>query len=358
MRFIFKTDYDQDIRLFKHPADLFWYGALMLALLLAPWLLDAYFLAQLTFIAIYAIAGVGLMLLAGYTGQISLGHAAFFAAGSYTEAILINQGLPFVITLPLAGLVAGALGLAIGIPALRLAGIYLAMATLAFAFIVEEVLARWESVTNGNLGILVDDITIAGIPFTDEWRLYYLCLAVAVLVVLAAINILRSPMGRAMIAIRDSEIAAQSMGVNLAKYKTIAFVISAGFTGLAGALYAHKLTYISPEAYTILLSIEFLVLVVVGGLGSLHGAVFGAIFIIALPQLIVMLKDILPAAIAAQPGLDTLFLGLVIILFMIFEPLGLYGRWVKIKTFFATFPLYRKATFKRQKTFLRTDRLK
>lgn len=358
MRFIFKTDYNQDIRLFKHSGDYFWYGLLIAALLAAPLLLDEYFLSQLTFVAVYAIAGIGLMLLAGFTGQISLGHAAFFAAGSYTEAILINHGVPFLISLPAAGVVAGVLGLAIGIPALRLAGIYLAMATLAFAFIIEEVLARWESMTGGNVGLLVDDITIGGVDFVDEWRIYYLCLAVAVLVLLAAINILRSPTGRAMIAIRDSEIAAQSMGVNLAKYKTIAFVVSAAFTGLAGALYAHKLSYISPEAYTILLSIEFLVLVVVGGLGSLHGAVFGAIFIIVLPQAIAIMKESLPSAIAERPGLDTLILGFVIILFMIFEPLGLYGRWVKIKTFFSTFPLYRKATFKRQKSFLRTERLK
>ena len=358
MRFLFHTDYDQDIRLFKHGGSVFWYSLLGLALLAAPLVLDEYFLLQMNFVLIYVIAGVGLMLLTGYTGQISLGHAAFFAAGAYTETILINSGVPFLVSLPVAGLFSGVVGILVGLPALRLAGIYLAIATLAFGFIAEEILARWESVTGGNTGLFVENITIAGVGFDVEWRFYFLALAITVLVILAAINILRSPTGRAMIAVRDSEIAAQSMGVHLTKYKTVAFGISAAFTGIAGALYAHKLMFISPESFTILLSIEFLLLVVVGGLGSIHGAVFGAIFIIALPQGIVLLKDFLPNVIAEQTGLQAGIFGLVIILFMLFEPLGLYGRWVKIKLYFSTFPLYKKATFKRQKSYARTDQLR
>lgn len=358
MRFIFKTKYEQDIQLFKHGGAVFWYALLVVALLTAPLILDRYLMSQATFVFIYAIAGIGLMLLSGYTGQISLGHAAFFAVGSYTEAILLAKGVPFLISLPISGLLAGAVGIVIGLPALRLAGIYLAIATLAFAFIVEEILARWESVTNGTLGMLVEPISIFGVELFREWHLYYVCLAVLVLVVLGAVNLLRSPTGRAMIAIRDSEIAAQSMGVNLAKYKTIAFAISAAVTGLAGALYAHRLGYISPEAYTILLSVEFLLLIVVGGLGSIHGAVFGAIFVIVLPQIVAVLKGYMPSEIADQTGIDAGIFGLVIVLFMLYEPLGLYGRWVKIKLYFSTFPMYRKATFKRQKTYTKTERLR
>lgn len=358
MRFIFKTRYEQDIQLFKHGGSVFWYALLVVALLTAPLVLDRYLMSQATFVFIYAIAGIGLMLLSGYTGQISLGHAAFFAVGSYTEAILLAKGVPFLISLPISGLLAGAVGIVIGLPALRLAGIYLAIATLAFAFIVEEILARWESVTNGTLGMLVEPISIFGVELFREWHLYYVCLAVLVLVVLGAVNLLRSPTGRAMIAIRDSEIAAQSMGVNLAKYKTIAFAISAAVTGLAGALYAHRLGYISPEAYTILLSVEFLLLIVVGGLGSIHGAVFGAIFVIVLPQIVAVLKGYMPSEIADQTGIDAGIFGLVIVLFMLYEPLGLYGRWVKIKLYFSTFPMYRKATFKRQKTYTKTERLR
>ncbi|HZD25080.1 MAG TPA: branched-chain amino acid ABC transporter permease [Alphaproteobacteria bacterium] len=358
MRFVFKTDYDQDIRLAKHGGYYVWYGLLLAALLAAPLALGPYFLSQVTFVLIYVLVGVGLMLLSGFTGQISLGHAAFFACGAYTEGVLLEHGLPFVVSFPAAGLLAAALGVLIGLPALRMTGIYLAIATLAFAFIVEEVLARWESVTHGNIGMLVGDIDFLGIDWSVAWHFYYLCLAIAILVMLAARNLLRSPTGRAFVAIRDSEIAAQSMGVNLAIYKTTAFAVSAGFTGLGGALYAHQLQFISPEAFTILVSIEFLLMVVVGGLGSLHGAVYGAIFVIALPQAISLLKGYLPAAIGQQNALDAAFFGIIIVGFMLLEPLGIYGRWMKVKTYFALFPLYKKAMFKRQKAYMKTEKLR
>ena len=160
MRFIFKTSYRQDIRLYRHGGDIFWYGLLILALLVAPAVLDVYYIGELTLMAIFAIAGVGLMLLTGYTGQISLGHAAFFGVGAYTEAVLIEAGWPFLLSFPTAGLFAGAVGVAIGLPALRLTGLYLAIATLAFAFIVEEVLARWESVTHGHEAVSYTHLTL------------------------------------------------------------------------------------------------------------------------------------------------------------------------------------------------------
>ena len=353
MRFKMKTGYAQDITLFQERRQGAWYAVLALVLIAAPWLIDEYMLAQLSFVAIYAIAGVGLMLLTGYTGQISLGHAAFFAAGAYTAAILEQQGIGFLAALPAAALVAAALGVVIGLPALRLSGIYLAIATLAFAFIVEEVLARWQSLTNGNNGMVLDDITMFGLAIDSEPRFYYLALALLVAVMLVAINILRSPTGRAMIAIRDSEIAAQSMGVSLARTKTTAFAVSAAMTGIAGALYAHKLTFISPEQFTIFVSIELLLVVFIGGLGSLHGAVLGAIFVIVLPQAIVILREILPRAVAEQAGLESGLFGLALILFMVFEPRGLYGIWFKARHYLRLFPLYRKATFRRQKSYLR-----
>jgi branched-chain amino acid transport system permease protein len=359
MRFVFKTDYDQDIRLFRHGGVAGWYGCLAALLLAAPWALGEYWLSQVTFVCVYAMAGIGLMLLSGFAGQISLGHAAFFAAGAYTEALLLAKGWPFPLTLAAAGLLAAAVGVAIGLPALRLSGIYLAIATLAFSFIAEEVLARWESVTNGNNGLNVPAARLGPVTLDPSGRLfYYVALAVATVLMLAAVNLLRSPTGRAFVAIRDSEIAAQSLGVNLAWYKTVAFGISAGFTGVAGAFYAHKLQFISPEAFTIVLSIELLVMVVVGGLGSLHGAVYGAVFIIVLPELIGVAKDHLPAGVAGQPGLKSLLFGLVIIGFMLLEPLGVYGRWRKVQLYFQLFPLYRRATFRRQRSYLRTERLR
>ena len=360
MRFVFKTSYNQDIQLAKHSGYYFWYGLLLLVLLVMPLILadQPYFLSQFSFVFVYVVAGVGLMLLSGFTGQISLGHAAFFACGAYTEGILRNMDVSFLISFPASGVVAALLGVAIGLPVLRMSGIYLAIATLAFAFIVEEVLARWESLTEGNNGMFVPDVGLFGWDWTEEWRLYYLCLACAIAALLLVRNLLRSPTGRAFVAIRDSEIAAQSMGVNLAIYKTMAFAISAGLTGFAGALYAHKLQFISPEAFTILVSIEFLLLVVVGGLGSLHGAVFGAIFIIMLPQVIALSKEYLPAAIAEQTGLDAALFGIIIIGFMLFEPLGIYGRWMKVKAYFSLFPMYKRAMFKRQRAYMKTEQLR
>jgi branched-chain amino acid transport system permease protein len=174
----------------------------------------------------------------------------------------------------------------------------------------------------------------------------------------ALANLLRSPTGRAFVAIRDSEISASCMGVNLAKYKTMSFAISAALTGIGGALYAHKVTFISPEQFTLLVSIELVTIVILGGVGSLHGAVFGAAFVIVLPQLIALAKDYLPSGVAGASGLQATVFGLVLIGFIIFEPLGLYGRWLKIRTWFELFPFYRKGMFRRQKAYMKSERLR
>ncbi|MEX1034578.1 MAG: branched-chain amino acid ABC transporter permease [Sneathiella sp.] len=369
MRFLFKTNYNQDIRIAKHSGYYWSYGLLLLIVLAAPFVLEGYYIGQMTQLYIIAIAGVGLMLLAGYTGLISLGHAAFFGIGAYTEAVLTGNGVPlpfveepvvfsFVVSMPVAAIFSALAGVVIGIPVLRLTGIYLAIATFAFALVIEEILSRWESVTNGYSGLLVESLYIGDLELTDGPPFYFLCLGMLLLVLLLSINLLRSPTGRAMMAIRDSEISAQSMGVNLAQVKTKAFALSAGITGLAGALFAHKLGFLSPESFTIFQSLELLVLVVVGGIGSLHGAIFGAIFVLALPQGLAILKDYLPVAIAETPGIEPFIFGLILVLVIIFEPYGIYGRWLKIKLYFQMFPVYKKATFKRQKAYMKSERLK
>ena len=358
MRFIFKTDYTQDIRLAKHGGQLFWYGALLLLLLGAPWLVAEYWLAQLTFVLIYAVAGLGLMLLAGYTGLFSLGHAAFLGVGAYTQAVLTNAGVPFPVALVGAAALSAAVGFVVGLPALRVKGIYLGMATLSFGFIVEEVLARWESVTGGNAGIHIKKPNMLGWTLDSGESFYFLCLLVAVVATLGILNLLRSPTGRAFVAIRDSEISAQSMGIDLAHYKTLSFAISAALAGVAGALYAHKLQFISPDQFNILQSIDLLLMIVIGGLGSVHGAFLGAIFLISMPQAIAMLKDYLPATVGQAPGLQGLVYGVVLIAFVLFEPMGLYGRWLKVRTYLQLFPFYRKGMFKRQKSFQKSDRLR
>jgi branched-chain amino acid transport system permease protein len=358
MRFIFKTDYNQDIKLAKHGGHVFWYGLLLLFLLAAPWAIEEYWLAQLTFVLIYAIVGLGLMLLAGFTGLFSLGHAAFLGVGAYTEAIMVNAGVPFPIAIACAGLLSAAVGMVVGLPALRVKGIYLGMATLAFGFIVEEIMARWEGLTGGNAGMVVNYPTLFGWDFGTTNAFYFLCLLITIGATLGIVNLMRSPTGRAFVAIRDSEISAQSMGIHLARYKTLSFAISAALAGIGGALYAHKIQFLSPEQFSIIQSIDLLLLVVIGGLGSIHGAFLGAIFLIVMPQLIALGKDFLPTAIGQAAGLQGTVYGLVLIAFVLFEPMGLYGRWLKIRTYFQLFPFYRRGMFKRQKAFQKSDRLK
>ena len=381
MRFIFKTDYDQDIRILKHGGYWWSYGILLAVLIALPFFVGSYLQSQVVFVFIYAIVGVALMILTGFTGQASLGHAAFLAIGAYTAGYLQSLGVPFIVYFPAAAILTGIVGAMVGFPALRLTGIYLVIATIAFAFIVEEILARWESVTHGNEGMRVRTLDIVGMPLPrDGETFYFLCLLTLVGSVLLALNLLRSPTGRAFIAIRDSETAGKSMGIDLAAYKVKSFAISAAITGLAGVLFAHKMTFISPEMFTLLLSIEFIMVIIIGGEFGVHGAVFGAIFIVMVDPFLTALKDDVPvlaasvasslgmasdaagrlrdtmSAIGSAAGLKGAIYGLIIMMFILFEPYGLYGRWLKVKLFFQLFPLYKKATFKRQKTYVKSER--
>ena len=358
MRFIFKTSYAQDVNLAKHTGHVFWYGLLLLLMACAPWVVSEYWLAQITFVLIYSVVGLGLMLLSGFTGQFSLGHAAFLGVGAYTQAALTAAGVPAPIALLAAGLLAAAVGMIVGLPALRVKGIYLAIATLAFGFIVEEVFARWERVTGGNAGIHLKAPDVFGWVLDTDVSFYFACLVVTVLATLGILNLLRSSTGRAFVAIRDSEVSAQSMGIHLARYKTLSFAISAALAGVGGALYAHKLKFISPDQFTVLQSIDLVLMIVIGGVGSVHGAFLGAIFLITMPQVIALGKDFLPSAVGQAPGLQGLVYGLVLVAFVLFEPHGLYGRWLKLRTYLQVFPFYRKGMFQRQKSYLKSDRLK
>jgi branched-chain amino acid transport system permease protein len=381
MRFMFKTDYEDDIKLFPHGGYIVTYGILLAFLVVAPFVLSSYLVSQLVFVFIYATVGVGLMILTGFTGQASLGHAAFLAIGAYTAAYLQQYNVPFPVYFLVAGVLTGAVGAMVGFPALRLQGIYLVIATISFAIIIEEILARWESVTHGNEGMRVKALQFLGTAVSrDSPSFYFLCLAVLVLTIVGTLNLLRSPTGRAFVAIRDSETAARSMGVNVSLYKVKSFAISAAITGFAGVLFAHKLSFISPEMFTLQLSIEFIIVILIGGAFSPHGAVLGAIFIVMIDPFLTYLKDDVPgmiagiaatfgasaemaakikanvAAFASANGLKGAIYGIIIVLFVLFEPLGLYGRWLKIKLFFQLFPLYKRATFKRQKIYVKSER--
>src|SRR6202046_4224548 len=358
MRYLFRTQYRQDIALWRHNGDRFWYGLLAVLVLIAPQILGEFYIGELGAVFIFAIAGVGLMLLVGYTGLISLGHAAFLGIGAYVNAVLLDKGVPFLITLPLAGLVTAACGAAIGRPTLRMSGLYLAIATLAFGSIVGAVFQKWTAVTGGFDGFAVPTPTVFGIAIEGATGIYFVSLVVLAFVLWISANLLRSPTGRAMVAIRDSEVSAQSMGIHLARYKTLVFAISAGMTGLAGALFAHYVHFLAPDAFDVLLSVQFVTIVFVGGLGSLHGAVLGAIFVRLLPQAIAIMRDELPFGIGRMPGLEPSLFGLVLVMVILFEPGGIYGRWIKLKHWFQAYPLKRRSGFRRQKSYARSERLR
>jgi branched-chain amino acid transport system permease protein len=380
MRFAFKTAYDHDLGLFRDPVQRRWYAGLLAAVLLLPLAVPDY-LSDVSMVFIYGLCGLSLMVLAGYTGLVSLGHAAFLGIGAYAHVYFVQDlGLPWVVAVALAAVLSGASGVLVGLPALRMTGVYLTIATLAFALIIQEAFSRWERVTHGLKGRPVDKPVIFGVSFASDTAFYFLCLAVLIAGLWLTANILRAPTGRAWVAIRDSEIAAQSMGVHLARYKTMAFAYSAALMGAAGALFAHKIGFLAPDIFSVLLSIQFLLMVVVGGLGSLHGALYGAVFVAMLPVLISEVRDHAPqwaghlsgllgkdagAAVyltverfVKQPGLEPGIFGLILVLFILFEPLGIYGRWRKIQLLFSTFPLYKRATFRRQKTYMRSERLR
>ena len=356
MRYPFKTRYDQDIDLARQPGQRAWYGLLLLLLVAAPWLMSSYLVSQITFILIYGIVGLGLMLLCGFTGLFSIGHAAFLGIGAYTEAYLAARGWPLPVSLGVSAMLGAAAGVVVGLPALRVKGMYLGIATLAFGFIVEEIIARWESVTGGNAGKTVTSLHIFGIRANSDLQLYFVCLLCAVLATLLVLNLLRSPTGRAFVAIRDSEISAQSMGIPLAYYKSLSFAVSATLASIGGALYAHKLHYLSPEQFSIVQSIDLLMMIVIGGIGSVHGAFIGAAFLISMPAAIGWAKNFLPAAIGQATGLQAFIYGAILVAIVMIEPGGLYGRWLKVRVWLQSFPLYRRGMFLRQKTFLKSER--
>src|SRR5882672_10756598 len=223
MRFLFKTSYEQDLTLFSDSVQRNWYAALLVGLLGLPWLFPAY-LADLNLVLIYGLCGLSLMVLAGYTGLVSLGHAAFLGVGAYAHVFFVHDvGLPWIVSVALASVLTAAVGVLVGLPALRMTGVYLTIATLAFALIIQEVFSRWDRVTGGLKGKPVDKPVVLGVSFANDVAFYFLCLAVLIGALWLTANLLRAPTGRAWVAIRDSEIAAQSMGVHLAAYKTLAF---------------------------------------------------------------------------------------------------------------------------------------
>jgi branched-chain amino acid transport system permease protein len=291
--------------------------ALLLAACTLPFLLSNFRLFQFSQVYIYAIAILGLNMLTGYNGQFSLGHGAFYAVGAYVSAIMMDRwNISYGWTLPVAGVLCLIIGFLFGLPALRLEGLYLALATFSLALAVPQILKYFEHWTGGSQGIV---LAKPGAPFglplnPDQW-LYFLTLAVLLAAVWLAANLLRGRVGRAIVALRDNHIAARAMGVNAALYKSLTFGVSAAYTGVAGALSAVAIAYVAPDSFNIFLSITLLIGIVVGGLASISGAIYGALFIQFVPN---WAQDISKAAPWA-------IFGVFLILFMYFMPYGIAG---------------------------------
>jgi branched-chain amino acid transport system permease protein len=292
-----------------------WTGALIIIVLL-PFILSKYTVFLLSLLAVYALVSLGLNLLMGYTGQIAAGHAGFLALGAYFTAIVGArvEWMPCLVIILMAGIFTGIIGFLLGIPILRLKGFYIAMATLAFGVVVSEIILQWSSLTNGDDGFQVPIARIAGFSFDSDFKLYYLIFFVTIILIVLAKNLTNSYIGRAFIALRESETAAQTIGIDLAKYKTIAFAISAFYTGVAGGLFAYLITYLSPDAFTIELSIDFIAMIVIGGMGSILGSIIGAVILTGMQQVLAGLLD-----------LQILIFGLSLIIFTIFMPRGISG---------------------------------
>ncbi len=338
----FRTSYKEDMALLQTQWVKIWLAIFIALLLACPLFLSRYQLSILNEMAIAVIGALGLNLLVGYTGQISLGHGAFIAIGAYTTALAGQKfDLPFVVTLPLSGIMAALLGMIVGIPALRLKGLYLALGTLAFGFIIEYVLFHWD-LTQGDMGMAIDRISIGGYVIRTEKDYFYFIVTFAAVAVLCAKNIVRSKVGRCFVAIRDRDIAAEAMGIPIAKYKVMAFGISSFYAGVAGALLAHYQKWIVPGSFDLSLSIAYIAMIILGGLGSVLGSVLGAILITGIPHGIVyatdMVRDSYPTLGGLIVDLKLGIFGLIVVLALLFEPQGLAGIYRRAKLYWKTWP--------------------
>jgi len=304
----------------------------MLAL---PLVAPRYWIYFAGLLGINIIATHGLNIMMGFTGLLSLGHAAFVGVGAYTVALAqIHLGLPFWITIPLAGVSAALIGVFFGLPSLRIRGLYLVIATLAAQFILNFVFVHWQSVTNGDVGLTVQPATVFGFPLNNETRVYYLILAAVVFMTWFGANVIRSRVGRAFIAIRERDLTAQVLGIEMVRYKLIAFALGSFYAGIAGGLLAYFNQFVNPEQFGLLLSVFFLSAVIVGGMGSTLGAVLGAAFMTVVPEILREGALLGGGAIGLDlstiltPLRETVF-GLLMVTFLILEPRGLARLWTR-----------------------------
>lgn len=339
----YKTSYRKDMELIRVPINKVLAVILIGIFLALPLVSTSYVVGLATLAAIASIGAIGLNIITGYTGQISLGVGAFLGVGGYASAILTSTlGISFWIALPLAGVITAIIGGLFGIPSLRLKGLYLAIATLAAQVIIIFVITRWTDLTNGTSGMVLSRPTIGNFAFTSATSYYYLVFIVLLITIFYTLNLFRTRTGRAFLAIRERDVAAEVMGINLFKYKVLAFAISSFFIGIAGSLLAHYTMIVSPEIYSTHLSIEYLAMILIGGLGSVLGSILGAVFITLLPVGLTFVIDILtnyfPDLYSMLTAFREIVFGAVIVIFLIFEPGGLAHIWDNIRNYLKRWP--------------------
>lgn len=338
----FRTAYAQEFRLIETRLQRRSAALFAILLLAFPYFASAFYLDLANQVFLASIGALSLMLLTGYAGQISLGHAGLLAAGAFTVGILFKEwNAPFWVTLPAAAVVGALLGVVFGLPSLRLRGLYLAVSTLALHFVVVYLGGEYETKRGFSTGIIIDPPTIAGYEIYAPELWYFILLAAAAGTLFLCINLLRSRTGRAWRAIHSHETVAEALGIGIASHKLLAFVISSALTAVAGALFGYYRGFVSVEAFSLFLTIQYVAMIIIGGMGSLLGALLGALFVTLLPYAIDSGMALLPGA---QRYAGYLFavnfasFGLVMILFLVFEPLGLVGIWHRIQNYLLLWP--------------------
>lgn len=338
----FRTDYGQDLKLVETRLQRTSLVVALAGLVGFPFIATPFQLDLACQVFLAAIGAFSLMLLTGYAGQISLGHAGLIAAGAFTTGILFKEfAAPFWVTIPAAAAVGAVLGVVFGLPSLRLRGLYLAVSTLALHFVVIYLGGEYETKRGFSTGIVIDPPTLGGRTLTDPRAWYFVLAAAAGATLLVCLNLLRSRSGRALRALRTHETVALALGINVAAYKLFAFVLSSAITAVAGSLFAYYRGFVSVEAFSLFLSISYVAMIIIGGMGSLLGAALGAVFVTVFPYMI-------EAALLRLPGAERYAgevfavnyaaFGLVMVLFLIFEPLGLVGIWRRMQTYFLLWP--------------------
>jgi branched-chain amino acid transport system permease protein len=339
----FRESYRDDMAIFETPLPRRLLVVLLVVLAATPLFASSFWMDVLLRILIAIIAATGLNILTGFTGQISLGNAAFLSVGAYATAFLGGRlGLPFPVVIPLAGVLTALIGMIFGVPSLRLKGLYLAVATLAAHFVIEFGIVHWESVTGGVNGMSVPAAKLGALELDGDKSMLYLVLPLTTIMLLFAKNLFRTKVGKAFVAIRDQDISAEVMGVNVFKYKLLSFGVSSFYVGVAGSLLAYQARIISPENFPITVAIDHLGMIIIGGLGSVLGSIFGAVFITLLPEVLRIgtgaLSDSYPALVTLFASLKMGVFGLAIVLFLVFEPDGMAHRWHRIKTYWKLYP--------------------